>query len=145
VAGNDCLLKVESESKKVLFTPPNGHGFGGYIGHSWEAVFEAKPKYLPWDEIPSWHLILEKDYLLPMSWQLESIKQVKRAGLTVLKGLEHGPFHSAWQELADHLISETGPIKTIRTSHEELIWNRRMAPLNPKYYYERLVSSSRTQ
>jgi hypothetical protein len=126
----------------MLFTTPNGHGFGGYVGHSSDIVFEAKPAYLPWNQVPSWHIILEKDYLLPMAWQLGSIEKFKKAEVTILKGLGHGPFYSAWQEISDHLTSETGPIKTIRKLHEETIWRRSMTPLNPQHYYNRLVGNS---
>jgi hypothetical protein len=124
---NSHLLKATAETKAQLFTPPKDHGFDGYIGYVWDSIFEARPEYRPWHETQSWYIVLEKDEILPCTWQYEQTRYMfgKRGRITVLKNAGHGPFFSHAEEVLRCLNSETGPIKTIRREHEQLIWKRR--------------------
>jgi hypothetical protein len=96
------------------------HRANVYIGYMYESVFEAKPNYIPWDEVPSWYVVLEEDLFLPVSWQINAVSHFKRMRWSSLVGAGHGPFYSHREELLEHLTSALGPIKSIRRYHEDL-------------------------
>jgi pimeloyl-ACP methyl ester carboxylesterase len=112
------------EWQSMLFTPPNGQSFAGYIGHSWESAFEAKPECLPWDNIPSYYIGPEKDPLIPVAWQKACIKPFPSMKWIPLPGASHSPFHSHWAQLEDFLVSPYGIIQSIREQHENTVYRR---------------------
>jgi pimeloyl-ACP methyl ester carboxylesterase len=117
------------EWQYMLFTPPDGQSYGGYIGHSWESAFEAKPTYLPWDDIPSYYIGLEHDPLIPIEWQKASITPFSKVQWVQLPGAGHAPFHSHWAQLEDFLVSPYGIIQSIREQHENIYL--RSSPIGP--------------
>jgi pimeloyl-ACP methyl ester carboxylesterase len=139
---NKSLLQISKESIEDFLDPYDrmqGNKHMGSIGYTWESVFEAKPDYLPWDEVPSWYIVLEEDKFLPMQWQINTINLYKRMGWSILKNAGHGPFYSHREELLNHFGAESGPVKSIRKYHEDLIFRRSLVPIDAQVYYRRIV------